>query len=366
MKVKGRIFSVCLTILTVLAFTPFIQGGCSSGGGGGGNDGKPSTENTSPQANATLTDSNAAEPAEVLSALPLVVEAINMGGSTSSPPGSAGSLSAGNQGDLFSNIQSLINRVAAEMERGDVHALGSYTDGGACDDGGNSSIAMSWDGPAMDSVTGCSDMSNIKMDLTANNCNEMGAIVNGTMSVSIPGSSCNLLEGTPSSMIITISGTIDDPSAGISADYDHFSINVSNLIVDASIYEVDIPQMDAIINGSVSGTIDGESESVSFSNFSMTISEQYESSHGYYYYSMTLDGLVQTTCLSGWVKMTTTTPIAIPDTPSNACPFAGSFDIQGGNTTATITALDPGVEITLNGATSFYATCDDVPDACLQ
>ncbi|NOY53702.1 MAG: hypothetical protein GXP58_08790 [Deltaproteobacteria bacterium] len=360
---KQRFFSSCLILLIVFAFLPFIQGGCGGGGGGGGSSGTTFTENTSPQANATLTQNNSAEPAEVLSALPLIGEVVNAGDSTSSS--TAGSLSTDRRQDLLGNLQTLIHRVANKMEQGSVSALSSYSEENSpCASGGKESISMQWIGPPMGSVTECSQMSDVTMEITSNNCTEMGVTIDGTMSVSFPGRSCDLLAGTPSSMSITMNGTIDDPAETLTAEFDHFTIDISNLVVNAGSSEVDIPQMDALLNGSISGTIDGENASIAFNNFSLHIDKKYDAHYGYYC-STTLDGLVRTTCMDGWVKITTIKPIAMPETFST-CPFGGEFSVQGSNTTVTITALNPGVNITFKDETKHYATCDDVPDTCLQ
>jgi len=351
----------------ILALSPFLQGGCGGGGGGGGGNGivnswGTTAKDVSPEATATLTQENAAEPAEVLSVVPLIGEVVVMGSASS---GTARALSAESRSSIFANLQSLINRAAGEVQQGNVHALSSSSKSRNCNMG-SESISMSWDGPDMALIVNvCSEVNNIKMDLTFNNCTKMGATIDGTMSISIPDSLCNITEGTPSSMSITMNGTIYDLSEGLTADFDQFSIEVSNLVING-LYDVGISQMDAIINGGVAGTIDGESGSIAFNDFSLHLNEEYDvAGHGYYY-STTLDGLVQTTCLDGWVKITTTTPIAIPDNFDN-CPFAGNFEIEGSDATATITALDfGGVDISLNGVTTSYATCDEVPSSCLQ
>ncbi|WP_457594506.1 hypothetical protein [Hydrogenimonas sp.] len=80
---------------------------------------------------------------------------------------------------------------------------------------------------------------------------------------------------------------------------------------------------------------------------------------------LTLDGLTKTSCLGGWVDVTTTTPIK---NAYDGCPYEGEVQIAGGEGSSLriVFNSDMSVDLYVDGNTTplHYNSCMDLPKGC--
>ncbi len=333
-----KIIDLLIVVLTVLFFTPFIQGGCSGGGGG---------SSSAPRTMAEVSALSASDSLELLESVTSIEQGISDGSDET-----VGALSAGvAQPTLFIKIRGLIEKVADEAPIGSVHGLGSLPalPPTSCTDGGTESISMTWSGP--DNPLDCTQMSNLSMTLTMVNCSELGETMNGTMTVTLPGSSCTLLTGDPATMTMVMDMTIDD---GVSVlDFNNLSMGVSGLVYDQI---GEITDMTVLLHG----TITEDQESVSFDDFYLALT--FDSVNEQYLISM--DGHIECPCVQGWLQITTVEDIVFP--LGMTCPVGGLYTITGSNGDATISiSPDTSIDILIDGdVIQNYPSCT-VDHACL-
>ncbi len=142
-------------------------------------------------------------------------------------------------------------------------------------------------------------MRNVSMTLTMDQCSELGETMDGTMTVTIPGSSCTLLAGDPTNMTMEMDMTIDD---GVSIlDFNNLTMEVSNLVYDQN---GEITDMTVLLDG----TVTEDQESVSFGDFH--IDWTFDSVNTQYLTSM--DGYIECPCVDGWLQITTQEDIVLP------------------------------------------------------
>jgi hypothetical protein len=329
-----KIIDVLIVVITVMIFTPFIQGGCSGGGGSS----SPAAGTT--RTLASVSASSATDSLELLESVSSIEQGISDGSDEA-----AGALSTGPvQPTIFSKIRGIMDKVADETQIGGVHALGSLpaSPPTPCADNGTESVSMTWDGP--DNPLDCTQMSNVSMTLTMDQCSELGETMDGTMKVTLPGSSCTLLAGDPTNMTMVMDMTIDD---GVSIlDFNKLTMKVSNLVYDQN---GEITDMTVLLDG----TVTEDQESVSFGDF--YIDWTFDSVNTQYLTSM--DGYIECPCVNGWLQITTQEDIVLP--LGAACPVGGLYTITGSDGEATISInADTSVDIIMDGAViQSYPSC---------
>ncbi len=333
-----KVVDLWIVVLTVICFVPFIQGGCGGGGG---------SSSPAPRTMAEVNASTAADSLEVLESVTSIEQGILDGSDAT-----VGALSTGlAQPTMFKKIRGLIDKVADETRIGSVHALGSLpaSPPTPCTEGGTESISMTWSGP--DNPLDCTQMSNLSMTLTMVNCSELGVTMNGTMTVTLPGSSCDLLAGDPTRMTMVMDMTIDD---GVSVvDFNNLSMGISELVYDPY-YEI----TDMTVR--LDGTITEDQESVSFDDFDLGWT--FDALNAEYLISM--DGYIECPCVQGWLQITTLESIVFP--LGVTCPVSGLYTITGSDGDATIRINgNTSVDILMDGnVIQTYPSCT-VNHACL-
>ncbi|PIX86675.1 MAG: hypothetical protein COZ32_02085, partial [Nitrospirae bacterium CG_4_10_14_3_um_filter_53_41] len=349
---NNKFLEMVVILIVVLAFTPFIQGGCGGGGGGGG--GNPASENTSTTPEntktlATLNASSSSHTTDILQTGSLINDAIE---SFISEESVGASSSDNSQPPLFKNVQRILNKMHAESRGGKVNALGSQqpdTPPESCEGGGTVDLSMNWDGPNGDiDISDCSQINNLHMTITMNNCVESGVDLNGTMDVTVPGSSC----AEPSSMSMTLKFNGHDSVENYTADFDA-TMNVTDIVWDQT--AIAIQSMKVNVTGTISGDDAGTPFSETYDNFMIGFGDTGSQ------YQISMDGFVQTTCMDGWVQVTTQEPVLYPYDFS--CPTGGQVSLHGNGDAVISIHSDSSIDITVNGTTTPYISCQDVP-AC--
>jgi hypothetical protein len=212
-------------------------------------------------------------------------------------------------------------------------AAGSVSESENCTTG-NITMNITWDGP--ETVTDCSQASNVNATLQFNQCSESGTYIDGKIDLHIPGNLCNPSAMSMDFVNVTIQG--DDVNARMNS----FSIDFSMSGDTTS----------ATFNGDVSGNTGGVSDAMNFSNFNITNTETSEGD------SATVSGAIGGSCFTGWVTFTTIVPVITPNYAD--CPTAGQVTLSGdGEVTVTFNS-DYSVTV---GETE-YASCENLPQTC--
>jgi hypothetical protein len=347
---KRQFFRTFLVVLTVLFCTPFIQGGCGGGSGGGSSDfGTPPARTL-----ATLNASSVDSTLDFLSTPALVSDVLSTSGEGDLSGVAAASLDT-QQETLFGSLQALLDRIAVESGGASVHTLGSdpFPTLRSCAITGTVYTTMDWDGPS-GSITSldCNLIDNLHMTITMTQCLESasGMIMDGTIEVTLPGSYCDTQE-FPSQINFSIDLTVHDSSTNTTLTFSSVTMDVTNIQWDTNL--VEITGMDVLLNGTISGNDSSSSVSETYDDFSLGFSDTGTA------LSVTMDGFVQTSCLDGWVEVATPTALVFPYDFS--CPLAGEVNLHGDGDASIIINSDTSLDITVNGSTEYFATCDDIP-----
>ena len=338
-----------LAALAVLALAPWLQGGCGGGGGGGG--GGTSTAGTDQPPPASLTVQNAADVSGVLDFLWAVTDAASFSsGSDTATASSAEEIS------LFQALQGLLERAASEAGAGPVRSLASDTVTGMdCMQGGTMDTSLTWNGP--ENPIECGDMQDLSMEITMHGCTELDLTMDGTMTVTVPGSSCGLFDGAPDSMNLALDLTMKDTVEGWSATFQGFTMDAHGITWNG----LDITSMTATMDGTLSWSDGGDSGEVSMDGVTTTLETVSDPVYGSLY-KTSVEGWITTACLDGWVEVHTTEPVRIP--MDFSCPVGGSWSVRGGDTTARISYDGGGgMTVEINGSQETYSSCDQAP-AC--
>lgn len=177
------------------------------------------------------------------------------------------------------------------------------------------------------------DGTDTQATLTFNNCIENGVYLNGKMNITANGSD------------YTVSMT------AFTVEMDNIKAFYENAIV--SFNEYDYNSFSATITGY---SID-DSNRVDMKNFTIVKNNE----------SYTVDGLLKTSCIGGWIEMKTISAIYI--SYYNSCPSAGEILVTGSNSSLrTIFNSDQSINVLLNGNTyKNYENCLKLPsveDVC--
>lgn len=80
--------------------------------------------------------------------------------------------------------------------------------------------------------------------------------------------------------------------------------------------------------------------------------------------SMSISGLIQSSCVSGWMQIETVSPIIV-DVYAD-CPIGGEILVTGNNSTLrTVFNSDMSIQVFLNGAIfKTYVNCNELPESC--
>ena len=339
-----------LAALAALALIPFLQA-CGGGGGGGDGGGAAQTATNDQSTLASLTAENAADGSGVLSSLGALTDALSLSaGSDAAAASSAGPAT------LFQALEDLAARTAAQARTGQVHGLGSDAiPGFACGQGGTMDVQISWTGP--DSPADCTQMRDVSMQMTMYDCTELGMTMNGVMTVTVPGDSCDLLDGDPASMQITMDLDMEDTIEGGTVTFQGLAMDARGIKWSGD----EITAMTATMDGTMSWVDGSDTGSMTVQGLEMTLETVTDPTLGLVYRSG-MQGRITTACLDGWVEVSTPEPVLIPLDLS--CPVGGTLSLRGSDAEARLTYdASGGLTVTLEGQVQTYPSCEDVP-AC--
>ncbi len=346
-------------LVVILAFTPFIQGGCGGGGGGGSGVVGEGTGPVEPvRTLATLDASNAESSPEAVN-IENVEFAVDLGFAVLDESTFAFALSVDTgQTSIFQKVEGILDRVKSEARTGTVHASGVEPplppDPKPCSGGGSVDLSMDWDGPdGFIEFLQCDQVSNLHVTITMNNCMELGIEMDGTMDITVPGSFC---DDFPTDMNMSFNFTVNDEDFNV--DFEDISMDLTNIVWDESSEE--ILGMDIITNGTVSGSEEGLSFSESYDDFIIGYTENGSE------VIITMDGFVQTSCISGWIEVSTQEPLIFSYIDGlDSCPVGGLVTLSGEGEIIISINFNTSIDISLNGDDiQSYRTCENVP-SCL-
>lgn len=309
---KPKYWAMIIAMICILS--------CGGGGGGDGDGGGGTTLTP-----AAVDDTTAAEAVSMASAaVPLMALDEEFG-----------TLSASSDTKPSQKIADwALRRVKEEIFSAALYqAAGSASESENCTTG-NMTMDIIWDGP--ETVTDCSQASNVNATIQFNQCRESGTYFNGTIYLHISGNLCN-----PSAMSMDFDN-VNIQSGDVNASMNSFSIDFSMSGETTS----------ATFNGDVSGSTGGVSDAMNFSNFNITDTETSEGD------SATISGAISGSCFTGWVTFATLEPVFTPY--HSDCPTSGQVTVSG----------DVEVTVTFNSDYSVtvgdteYASCENLPQTC--
>jgi hypothetical protein len=213
-------------------------------------------------------------------------------------------------------------------------AAGSASESENCTTG-NMTMNITWDGP--DAVTDCSQASNVNATIQFNQCSEEGgSYIDGTIYLHISGNMCN-----PSTM---------------SMDFDNVNIQSDDVNASMNSFSIDFSMSgdttSATFNGDVSGSSDGVSHAMNFSNFKITDTETSEGN------SAIISGAISGGCFTGWLTFATIEPVLTPYYGN--CPTSGQVTLSGDGEVTVIFNSDSSIIV----GDTVYASCEDLPQTC--
>lgn len=222
--------------------------------------------------------------------------------------------------------------------------LGSDSIDETCEGGGSISGSLDWDGPSV--PDGCSDVSNLKGDITVTNCGDFYPFaVHGTCTFAINGPLCN-----PTSIVIQYTNY----SVTSSTQPDYYSMDSFSLDVNGIQWAGDmITQQSLVLNGDLQGNIFGHNFSAEYYKYTTDIKSTND-----FDFTVELSGSLTGGCFSGWVTFATDVPIAFSETDN--CPSEGQLTLSGEGEMTVIFNPDGSMEI----GESHYDSCDDVGKDC--
>jgi hypothetical protein len=214
-------------------------------------------------------------------------------------------------------IQRLISMglsLARSRSFSDPLAAASVAETVNCSDGGTIHLSMSWDGP--DDPQDISEIVDVELHTTFNNCVEEDLILDGTMNMEIDGPL-----DEPTSLTMYFDMSYDEPPSDTDFNMDDFSITVSGEGLDS----YDFENVSMMMDGSLSGSVYGESIDIGFDEYTINYEYDYDTVY------LTFSGKVRPSCLNAWLTVVTASPIAIYI--DDDCPSAGDIRLSSGGKT---------------------------------
>jgi len=161
------------------------------------------------------------------------------------------------------------------------------------------------------------------------NCQEAGATINGTVTLSYDESSKEITYGMKDYSILTSTG--------------EYSVEDTTYVVSAS-----------LIKYTVSGETTHNGTNLNFDDYSYVLSLIENR------VNISINGSLMTESLGNWITIKTNAAMQVSD---NTCPTSGNIDIQGEDSILNITFLnDKGIEERLDGTVvEVYESCEMLP-----
>jgi hypothetical protein len=303
-------------------------------------------EESTPKTAATLTADNA--PASAGAA----VQVANVAGAFSSL-GGIGVSSASTDDHFKSPLQRLVDKALSMTElkyaTADLFAQGSMPQTTiSCTDGGTMTMSASWIGP--DQPSDPSQVSNFTATITLSSCTEGTETQSGSFTIAFAGS----MDSPTGLTLSTTSLTFVDTATGD-------NLTMANLTMSISIPTMSGDEITGgtfSLNGSISGSVDGDPINQEYDNFQIIASSDGTGE------TLSMSGSLRALCLGGWVTIATDIPMFIPIGAD--CPTAGEVTVTSGeNTVWAVVASNSTITVYFNGdLVQIYTDCEEVDGLC--
>lgn len=293
----------------------------SCGGGGGGGTSRGGGEN------ALLTDSNAAETSDIL------VQAVKL----VTPTSSLGELNTSSVTSDGSPIIRVAEKVIAAMApsiTNSVSAAGLINEN--CSDGGSINIDID----KIDIVK-----KRVTADVTVTSCKTGSEILDGRMKVQYEVGSDALTNPTIDNLrdFDKVTITSSEFTYFDSDKSDNIKLMEVTLVLEDFSYNGDDLRGGSIrVGGTITGILDGEAISIKCDSFKLTFRKDPVAGD-----TVSVSGRLQPSCLNGWVRLTTKSPVFIA--PNAECPTGGNITFSSGeNITEVIVADNSEIKVYFN------------------
>lgn len=326
-----RSFNHGPSLLLGLATIVFVTIACGGGGGGGSGDGGSEVTPATMSSDTLARSAAIALASDELTDLNQTFSPLTMDDGRRATP------------DLAAWV---LHRVVGHtlLNQGNLEAMGSGSESGACSGDGSAALSATWDGP--DDPVDCSEIANLNAGMSFNGCAEGDLFASGNVRLRMTGDAC-----TPTAIAMEFSDLIvEDSTAGVAATISDLKMTYSNMIWAFG----DIQRMTVTFNGDVNADLNDESYNAQFNNYRMTFATSDSGATT----QVTVSGSMTGGCLDGWVTFKTMEPLVIPVRQN--CPVSGRLRISG-NGQGTVTFMDPGVRVTFEGQNTDYPSCDALP-----
>lgn len=218
-----------------------------------------------------------------------------------------------------------------------------------CNQGGNYTMAATWQGP--DNPTSCAQIQDLNATLVLSDCHNNDVYGNGTVSFEASGVFC-----APTAIAMQFDNvSLDDPCCDLVFEAEDLELTYSNI--------QDLGQNMAQMTVSLDGSVIMERGNgvdvldMEFSQYSMQLTQTSTTTA-----SLVINGGLRGPCLDGWITVETLSDVLVDR--QRACPVGGSLRLVG-NGQATIVFYENGsVSITIDDVETRYDSCLDLPRSC--
>jgi hypothetical protein len=226
---------------------------------------------------------------------------------------------------------------------GDIHIAGTESGTEDCSDGGSISYNMSWTGPSY--PEDCTDIEDLEMYFTLNNCQEDNMTMNGSFSITYTGVACN-----PSAFTITLSNfSLNVPSSEIYLSTSQLKFIYTEVQWNGSM----ITHMKATLDGGATASYKSNDYSVSYDKLYFEL----DTTNGVDYKAL-IGGSVTGGCLDGWITLNTIEPVLL--NIYEECPTGGKIRITTEREFIVQFYSDGSIRID----NTLYNSCQDLDTSC--
>jgi hypothetical protein len=213
---------------------------------------------------------------------------------------------------------------------------------------GSGTMSASWTGPPEPSDP--SQIMDLQMNMTFNQCYDGEITLNGSVSMSFNGPLSD-----PTSFTFSTSSL-----SYINLPYDTLTMSGFTMSITDLSYDIygGLTGGTITVSGAITGTLD--EQPVDESCESLRISYTSEVSGD----TITISGRLRPSCLGGWINISTTNAIFSP--AGSDCPTSGDINISsGGNTVRVVISGDSSITLYLNGVLlETYSSCTELEGLC--
>jgi hypothetical protein len=311
----------------------------------GGGSGATTSRGGGPD--ASLTASNAQQVGDaVAQAVKLIVPTASLGDLKVS------SMSSANRPPLVSILEKVISVSGNNITKEHISSLATIHDN--CADGGNIKVDITSVNPFNQTIDA---------DIYVNSCTVGTQTLNGTMEVEYVVGSIDALTNPTfdnlknfKKLTITTSGfTYTNTESE-----DNVTLNSLTLVLKDFTYSGNILTGGSItLGGIVTGIIAGETIYIEGDSFGLLFTE--DSVNGV---TVSISGRIKPSCLGGWVRIITNSPVFIPIDAQ--CAIGGNIVVSaGGNNVSVVFAEDSGITIYFNNdLVQTFNSCNDIKGFC--